>query len=64
MDDAFNLPDQSTSHVLRPHHVGVLTVILLMRSREPETYSHGFQLHLHRALLVEISDVRTLTARV
>ncbi|KAH7103816.1 hypothetical protein BKA62DRAFT_742251 [Auriculariales sp. MPI-PUGE-AT-0066] len=57
MEDAFSISDQSTSHVLRPHHVGLLAAVLLSRTRDPEPYSNGFLLHLHRVLLVDISEV-------
>ena len=46
-----------TEHILRPHHVGLLT-ILILTFKEPDSKSipSPFTLHLYRELLNEISE--------
>ncbi|GLB34986.1 putative microtubule associated protein [Lyophyllum shimeji] len=56
MEDA---PPPPTDHVLRPHHVGLLT-ILVLTFKEPadsRKIPPAFLLHLYRVLLNEISEV-------
>lgn len=58
MDDA----PPPTDHVLRPHHVDLLT-ILVFAFKEPECKDipPAFLLHLYRTLLNEISEVNCRT---
>ncbi|KAG5643475.1 hypothetical protein DXG03_000863 [Asterophora parasitica] len=53
MDDA----PPPTEHVLRPHHVGLLTILMLaFKEPESKTIPPPFLLHLYRILLHEISE--------
>lgn len=54
MDDA----PPPTAHVLRPHHVGLLTIFMLI-FKEPDAMKipSDFLLHLYRVLLTEVSEV-------
>lgn len=47
-----------TEHILRPHHVGLLTVLILtFKELDSKTIPSSFILHLYRELLNEISEV-------
>ncbi|EJD53043.1 hypothetical protein AURDEDRAFT_157608 [Auricularia subglabra TFB-10046 SS5] len=60
-DDALPAVGQSTSHVLRPHHIGLLAVLLLTSTKVhapgSEPYSIPLQLHVHRILLHEVAEI-------
>lgn len=54
MDDAMPPP---TEHILRPHHVGLLTILILtFKELDLKTIPSPFTLHLYRELLNEISE--------
>lgn len=47
-----------TEHILRPHHVGLLTILILtFKELDLKTIPSPFTLHLYRELLNEISEV-------
>jgi anaphase-promoting complex subunit 5 len=47
-----------TEHVLRPHHVGLLTVFMLaLKEFESRTLPPPFMIHIYRVLLNEVSEV-------
>ncbi|KZV91078.1 hypothetical protein EXIGLDRAFT_770244 [Exidia glandulosa HHB12029] len=61
-DDAPSLAVvQSSSHVLKPHHIALLAVLLLCSSKVSsptgESYSADLQLHVHRILLQEMAEI-------
>lgn len=46
-----------TDHVLRPHHVGLLTIFMLtLKELEARKLPTPFTLHLYRVLLNEVSE--------
>lgn len=48
-----------TSHVLRPHHVGLLTAFMLVfKEFEIKPLPPSFNLHMYRVLLNEVSEAR------
>lgn len=50
-----------TNHILRPHHIDLLAVFLLLfKEYEPKLPS-PFTLHVYRVLLNEVSEVRFST---
>lgn len=54
MDDA----PPPTVHVLRPHHVATLTIlVLLFKDPDSSKISADFLLHLYRVVLTEVSEV-------
>jgi anaphase-promoting complex subunit 5 len=51
-----------TEHVLRPHHVGLLTVLVLtFKELVAKTVPTPFILHLYRELLNEIAEACLIT---
>lgn len=49
-------PPPPINHVLRPHHLGILAVILLAYRRNAHP-SPLFMLHIQRVLIEEIAEV-------
>jgi hypothetical protein len=49
-------PPPPMNHVLRPHHIGVLAIILLAYRRNAQP-SPSFMLHMQRVLIEEIAEV-------
>jgi hypothetical protein len=59
MDDA----PPPTDHVLRPHHVALLTIfILTFKELDSKAIPSLFTLHLYRELLKEVSEVCPIDA--
>lgn len=52
-------PPPATDHVLRPHHVALLTIIMMaFKDLEIKKFPTPFALHLHRFLMNEVAEVR------
>lgn len=50
--------DRPVQHVLRPHHIGILAVFLLVfHPQDSKKLPSQFMLHIHRVLLNEVSEV-------
>lgn len=59
-----DLPLPPTDHVLRPHHVDLLTLLVLtFKEFESRPLPPTFSLHLYRLLLNEISEVQAPKTR-
>lgn len=51
-------PPPATDHVLRPHHVALLTIIMMaFKDLEIKKFPTPFALHLHRFLMNEVAEV-------
>lgn len=49
---------QPTVHILRPHHITLLAVILLaLKEIESKNLAPAFSLHIYRVLLNEVIEV-------
>jgi hypothetical protein len=52
-----------TNHVLRPHHIDLLAVFLLLFKEYEAKLPSPFTLHVYRVLLTEVAEARLLAVK-